>query len=327
MRLMRKVGWSVEYTCHQHQVNHHEKQAWMPIQCCWESEGYKEWWCFHPSSQKGPKQSIMSIWYHHLSFHLNLPDPSCWHPRYQKMLHVRQWRRWFHCWCDSCKWRYRFQGHKDGYNHSWWSYKWRRICCWLAWRLGNHSGALEGNRSRQSFSGREDCLLDDRLQWFEATRPIVSKVHIPQCNTEYCYLCSATSTAYCETEKLGRSHSIIQLDLSKSSSMTFNRLTNTTFFGIKLHRTNDTILLSRDTNKNHPLLVWRSAIVDDLASFKVGVSIKHLDRCSIVFNGPVEDCTICNNGNCLDIQPTPVANFFRHHVRSQLALGLEIEYL
>lgn len=101
-------------------------------------------------------------------------------------------------------------------------------------------------------------------------------------NAEYTNL-RAGSSSDRERENLRRVLVAIQFELRKRSCMSLNRLANTALFAVQLHRTLDLkrgriCRVSCNTNKDHPLLVARDTVVNDLSSSQCGMAIEHLLR-------------------------------------------------
>lgn len=141
------------------------------------------------------------------------------------------------------------------------------------------------------------------------------------------YLGVSSDSAYTKGEQFGRLRSVFKLYFGKSSSVTFNRLTDTTFSRIKLHGSHYTSLLWRDTNQHHPVAFAWCAIIDNLTSCQVGVSIKHLDWSRAILHWPMIHSCSGHDTNCLQVNPFPKGDVVVHKVRADLSLCLEIEHL
>lgn len=94
------------------------------------------------------------------------------------------------------------------------------------------------------------------------------------------HLC-AISMPNRKREQLRRVLVSIQLQLRKGRSMPLDWLTNCSLFAIKLHRPFDLEgrgirRVPSDTNEHHPFLIGSDAVIDDLCTSKVCVSVKNL---------------------------------------------------
>ena len=74
--------------------------------------------------------------------------------------------------------------------------------------------------------------------------------------------------------------------------MTFDGLADFSLYRVKLHGSNDTILLSGYANKKQPRLLGVRSIVDDLTARQTGVAVEHFLRKRIALHGPMVDGTL-----------------------------------
>jgi hypothetical protein len=85
--------------------------------------------------------------------------------------------------------------------------------------------------------------------------------------------------------------------------------------------------LRRDANQDHPLSIRVDAVVDDLATRQVCVSIKDLGGSRFSFDRPVVNCRSGDHTNGLDIDPMPKDNVLMHNMRLELGLHFQVEHL
>ena len=125
----------------------------------------------------------------------------------------------------------------------------------------------------------------------------------------------------------------LQLHLSKSGGVTFNRLADTTVSAVQLHGALDLKCggigrISGDTNEYEPLLVSTAAVVDDLCADKGWMSIKHfLRRRCCVGRGPVIDGSFRHYSDGGVRYPLPEGNVLSIRMRLHFILSLDVEYL
>ena len=115
--------------------------------------------------------------------------------------------------------------------------------------------------------------------------------------------------------------------------MSLNRLANTTFPAIQLHRALDlergrVCRISGNANKHEPLLVRAAAVVDDLGADEGWMSIEHFLRGRRgVGSGPVEDGGLCHYSYGAVRYPLPKGDVLSIRMGLDFSLGLDVEYL
>lgn len=105
------------------------------------------------------------------------------------------------------------------------------------------------------------------------------------------YLPSLLSS-HSKGEKCGFFRVSWHFELGKGSCMSLNRLANLTLHRVKLHVSSHSMLLSRDPHQQEPLESLVCTVVDDLATSKAGVAIKHLLRLGFTCKGQEDICPV-----------------------------------
>ena len=99
--------------------------------------------------------------------------------------------------------------------------------------------------------------------------------------------------------------------LRKRSSMSLNRLTNSSVSAIQLHGTfhlerSRICRIARDSDEHEPFLIRGDSIVYDLGTGKCGMAIEDfLWRGCWIRDGPVEDGSVSNHSDCCIGDPFP----------------------
>src|SRR5438046_1675419 len=134
------------------------------------------------------------------------------------------------------------------------------------------------------------------------------------------YFC-ASSISHRKGEEFCLGWCAFQLKFCKSSCMTFNRLTDTSILGIKLHIPHDTPTLLRDPNQSHPFILTIDFITDNLSPLQRSMTFKHLlrSRCIRVDRPVIHGC-FSDKTNGFFINPFPECDIFIHEVGFEFCL-------
>lgn len=131
-------------------------------------------------------------------------------------------------------------------------------------------------------------------------------------------------SSHCECKQLGLVLVTVQLDFSKRSGVTFNRLTDTPIPAVELHSTlyferRRVGRVARNTNEYQPFLVGAAAVVDDLSTNKGWMPVEDLLwRRSAIGCRPVVYRGFGDDANSRVIDPLPEDNFRVVEVRLDL---------
>jgi hypothetical protein len=142
-----------------------------------------------------------------------------------------------------------------------------------------------------------------------------------------CSHLGALYTSHGKREQGGGLWRTIHLERRKGAGMAFKRLRHVTLLGVKLHVANNAALLRGDSDQNHPLLIGRDAIVDDLVGGQAGVALKHLDWIRSAVHTPVQDSGFGNETKGIQTDPFPEDDIFGRLPSLHLALHLNVEDL
>mmetsp|Transcript_9515 Transcript_9515/g.21824 ORF Transcript_9515/g.21824 Transcript_9515/m.21824 type:complete len:322 (-) Transcript_9515:34-999(-) len=125
----------------------------------------------------------------------------------------------------------------------------------------------------------------------------------------------------------------LNLELGKSGGMTLNGLADLLVHRVQLHCTNNArrsaALATRlsNANKDKPLLIVVSAVVDDLCVGQAGVTVEHLFRGSSAFHRPMVHSTSSDKGQSVGRHPFPEHHRLAHLMRLGLGAHFDVEDL